>query len=84
MCCVYYRVNALVLIFPFLRRRGLMGFGYFDRNITFVQVLAMRKITLLEDLLLGCLIFLKRKVLKISGLFRRMDYRAAKSLIRYG
>jgi hypothetical protein len=58
--------------------------NFCDRNIMFVQVLQTIKITLLEGLWLDCLIFRRRKVLKISGLCKRMDWRVAKLLIPWG
>jgi hypothetical protein len=58
--------------------------NFCDRNIMFVQVLRTIKITLLEGLWLDCLIFRRRKVLKISGLCKRMDWRVAKLLIPWG
>jgi hypothetical protein len=58
--------------------------NFCDRNIMFVQVLQTIKITLLEGLWLDCLIFRRRKVPKISGVCRRMDWRVAKLLILWG
>lgn len=55
-----------------------------DRNIMFVQVLPTIKTTLLEGLWLGCLIFQRRKVLKINGVCRRMDCSVEKLLMLCG
>lgn len=60
------------------------AFGIFDRNIMFVQVLPTTKTTSLEGLWPVCLIFQRRRVLKTSGLCRRMDSRVAKLLIPCG
>lgn len=50
----------------------------------FVQVLPTTKTTSSVDLLLGCQIFQRGKMLKINGLSLKKDYKDAKSLISCG